>query len=71
LKGKGRGRKANPENEGFPKKATCISCGKEVAITPTNIRSKAARLEITVEELLANYKCRSCGGRLKKKVEKV
>jgi len=76
LKGKnrkGRGRKAKPENEGFPKKAKCISCDKEVAIVPDNIRGKAKILKVTVEHLLANYKCRSCGGvvphkRRKKKV---
>jgi len=72
LKGS-RGRKCKPENEGFPKKATCISCKKEIAIVPDNIRGKAKKLGVTVEHLLAHYKCRSCGGvvphkRRKKKV---
>lgn len=65
LRGKNRkGRKAKPENEGFPKEATCTNpdCGKVVKIVPDNIRKKAALMGITVEDLLANYKCRSCGG---------
>ena len=63
LKGKGkRGRKCKPENEGFPKKAKCISCGKEVGIIPDHIRGKAKKLKITVDELIKSYHCRSCGG---------
>jgi len=68
LKGKGRrGRKCKPENEGFPKKATCSVCSREVSITPDNIRGKAKKMGITVEELLANYKCRKCGGMIRGK----
>ena len=67
LRGKGRrGRQPLPENVGFPKKALCTGCKKEVAITPNNIRNKAKVLGLTVEEVIDNYKCRSCGGRLKK-----
>jgi len=62
----GRGRKANPDNEGIPNKVTCIECKREVGITPTNIRLKAKKLGITVESLLSDYHCRKCGGMLKK-----
>jgi len=71
LKGKrGPGKKANPENEGFPKTAKCKGCDKEVHIVPSNIRDKAKKLKVTVEELLKNYKCRSCGGVIKGKARK-
>jgi len=62
LKGKRRGKKCKPENEGFPKKVKCIGCGKEISIVPDQIRKKAKRMKVTVEHLLANYRCRSCGG---------
>jgi len=62
LKG-GKGRKPNPENVGFPKTAKCVgSCGKDIPIVPNHIRGKAAKLGITVDELIGNYRCRSCGG---------
>ncbi len=77
LRGKGhtghtghRGRKASAENEGFAKTATCIVCGKEVGIVPSQIRGKAAKLGVTVEALLLNYKCRSCGGVVRTKKSK-
>jgi len=64
LKGKkGRGRKPNPENVGFPKTAKCVGpCGKDIPIVPNHIRGKAAKMGITVDELINNYRCRSCGG---------
>lgn len=67
LKGKGRGRKPNPENVDFPRTAKCTGCSKEIAIVPSNIRDKAKRMKVTTEHLIANYKCRSCGGVVRKK----
>ena len=65
-----RGRKPSPENAGFPKEATCSVCERVVKIVPSNIRGKASKLGITVEELLANYKCRKCGGVVRGKRKK-
>jgi len=62
LKGKSRGRKPKAENVGFPKQVQCVGCSKPVHIVPQNIRDKAEKMGISTEELLDNYKCRSCGG---------
>jgi hypothetical protein len=67
LKGKKRGKKAKAENVGFPKTATCTVCGKSVAIVPAQIRGKAEKMGISVEKLLKEYKCRSCGGVVRSK----
>ena len=71
LKGKKKGHKTSSKYDDFPKTAICIGCQKEIGIVPQQIENKATKLGITVQELLENYKCRSCGGRLKKeKVKK-
>lgn len=50
----------------IPKEIACISCSKVVKIVASNIIGKAGILGISVEELLKNYRCRKCGGKLKK-----
>lgn len=58
--------KVNPDFAGIPHKTNCIICNKEVTIAPQNIIDKSKTLGITTEELVKNYKCRSCGGRISK-----
>lgn len=65
-KGGHRGRPANPLYANIPKKAICIGCGEEVTLMPQNVLDKCKVLGKTVEELVGSYKCRKCGGRLKK-----
>lgn len=60
-----KGRAVNPEYIEVPKETTCKGCGKVVQLVPSNIVGKAKVLKITVKELVENYRCRSCGGRLK------
>ena len=60
------GRPSNPLYAGIPKKITCVVCKKEIAVIPAQIIEKSKILNMEVTELVNNYKCRSCGGRLKK-----
>ena len=62
-----RGRAPNPAFEGIPKETSCKKCGKTVKLVAQNIIDKAKILGLTVDELIATYKCRSCGGKLTKK----
>ena len=59
-----RGRKpfatTNPDFKKYPKQTNCIKCNKPVAILPKQIKDKADRNKVSVEWLLANYKCRDC-----------
>ena len=61
-----KGRPANPEYVDIPKEVNCKGCGKLVKLVPANIIEKAGILKMEVKDLVANYKCRSCGGRLSK-----
>lgn len=69
VKGR-RGRLPNPAYAMIPKEAICVGCQKSVKLVAQNIIGKAAILKITVDELVKNYKCRSCGGRLTKNSKK-
>ena len=58
---KKRGRQPNPLYIGLPRFATCIVCKKTVPVVPAQLIEKANILGITVEQLVANYKCtRNC-----------
>ena len=61
-----RGRPANPAFAGIPKTTICIVCKKEVTIVAQNILTKADILGITKEQLIADYHCKSCGGKITK-----
>lgn len=61
-----KGRPANPEHADIPKEINCKGCGKLVKLVPANIIEKAGILKMEVKDLVANYKCRGCGGRLSK-----
>jgi hypothetical protein len=65
---RGRGNTTTTTTTGtnIPNKTVCKGCNKSVNIVASNIIEKAAILGITPEELVNNYKCRSCGGKLKK-----
>lgn len=62
----GKAPNPDPVISSIPKTTICIGCNKPVTLVPQNIIEKAALLKITVEELVKNYKCRSCGGRITK-----
>jgi hypothetical protein len=51
----------------IPNKTICQGCKKPIAIVAANIIEKAAILGIDPIDLVLNYNCRSCGGRLTKK----
>lgn len=59
-----RGRAPNPLFAGIPKTVHCTGCKKEVTVVAAQFLAKAKILKMTVEELVKNFKCRSCGGRL-------
>jgi len=65
-----KGRPRNPAYAEIPKETSCIVCKSVVKLVPDNIIGKAKILGITVKELIATYKCRRCGGRLKKQSKK-
>lgn len=60
--GKKKSQKANE----FPTETICIGCKLPVKIVKANIEEKAAILGITAMELVKNYKCRKCGGKITK-----
>lgn len=54
-----RGKVRNPEFAKFARTMKC-SCGAEVALNPTYLKTKAEKLGTTIEELVKNYKCNKC-----------
>jgi len=70
---RGRGRPSkklpviNASGIEIPSKTICQGCKKVVSIVASNIIEKASILGIDPIDLVLNYKCRSCGGRITKK----
>ncbi len=62
-----KGHKSKGEKSDFPTETICKGCKKSIKIVKSNIERKAKILKISVKELIDNYKCRSCGGRLNSK----
>ena len=65
---KRRGKKANPEFAGLPKKMTC-KCGKSVPANFMQLKKKAEKMGITLQKLMEGFKCQVCEPRrFRKKV---
>lgn len=60
----GRGRKPNPLFANIPKEVTCKGCGVMVKVVPQQLVIKAGKLKKDVMELVNDYRCRKCGGRI-------
>lgn len=54
-----------PKNK-FPLETTCIVCKSVIKIVKSNIEGKAKILGMTPMELVNNFKCRKCGGKITK-----
>jgi hypothetical protein len=44
----------------IPAKVQCKGCGKEVVIVPLNIMERSKKSGVAPDEILKDYKCRSC-----------
>jgi rubredoxin len=56
---KRRGKKANPEFAGLPKKMTC-KCGKSVPANFAQLKKKAELMGTTLQKLMEGFKCQVC-----------
>jgi len=66
---KKRGRQPLPENVGIPTQFECSGCSKPIKVAPSLTRKAAKKAGMSVDEYIANYKCRQC--RKKERIENV
>ena len=54
-----RGKQANPEFAKLPKTIKC-GCGYETNVNPYQLKIKAEKVGVSIEELIKSYKCQKC-----------